>query len=185
MILQWKEILIQTILLVFLISVCSANISFENNTVYAGLIPAFNNTTTPFPNALKCIACRKSENEACNMVALDAFCPMGTKFCYTEHSFNTTNGRSLDVFKRCAREYDCSQDTVGCFTTEHNDVRKCISCCEWGICNRDVPINASTATFATVVPPLQIDNPSSTNSLFSSTQLLLSMLCTVFLLIRR
>ncbi|PIK62225.1 putative ly6/PLAUR domain-containing protein 6 [Apostichopus japonicus] len=47
---------------------------------------------TPFPDAIKCYTCEeKTNNEECNKKAYDAFCPEGTKYCYTRHHMNHTS----------------------------------------------------------------------------------------------
>lgn len=108
---------------------------------------------TPFPDAIKCYTCEdRSTNEECNKKAFDAFCPEGTKYCYTSHHMNHTSGESYQVTKKCAINDVCSPHIVGCLPSHKLDHKICISCCEGSLCNRGVPTNESTAVFTTVTP---------------------------------
>ncbi|XP_071494721.1 ly6/PLAUR domain-containing protein 6B-like [Diadema antillarum] len=109
--------------------------------------------TTPFPDAIKCFTCsNKKNNQECNRRAYDAFCPQGTKYCFTAHHLNHVSGESVLVQKLCATNGECTPDAVGCFDTYQSEVKRCVSCCEGSRCNVEVPTNSSTAVFTTITP---------------------------------
>ncbi|XP_041478877.1 ly6/PLAUR domain-containing protein 6-like [Lytechinus variegatus] len=111
--------------------------------------------TTPFPDAIKCFTCdSRKTNKECNDRAYDAFCPQGTKYCYTSHHLNSLSGESVMITKLCATNGECTPNAVGCFdlSSQQFDTKKCISCCEGSKCNEAVPTNSSTAVFTTITP---------------------------------
>ncbi|XP_071811560.1 ly6/PLAUR domain-containing protein 6-like [Apostichopus japonicus] len=110
---------------------------------------------TPFPDAIKCYTCEeKTNNEECNKKAYDAFCPEGTKYCYTRHHMNHTSEESYQVTKKCAINDICSPRAVGCSVRIELGInhKVCTSCCEGTLCNLGVPTNLSTAIFTTITP---------------------------------
>ncbi|XP_022109332.1 ly6/PLAUR domain-containing protein 6-like isoform X2 [Acanthaster planci] len=109
--------------------------------------------STPFPNAVKCFTCiDKKSNRECNERAYDAFCPKGTKYCYSSHYVNQKTGESILVNKKCALTEDCTTNTVGCTDTSTKHVQRCVSCCEGTQCNVLSPHNSTTAVFSTLTP---------------------------------
>ncbi|XP_033640057.1 ly6/PLAUR domain-containing protein 6-like [Asterias rubens] len=149
MLLSWplgiKQWLSPVLFYVVLMSTCSA--PTEPTLIFSY------DDSTPFPNAIKCFTCTdKKSNRECNERAYDAFCPKGTKYCYSSHYLNQKSGESILVNKKCALQEECTVNAVGCKDTSTKHVQRCVSCCEGTQCNFWSPHNSTTAVFSTVTP---------------------------------
>ncbi|XP_071941267.1 ly6/PLAUR domain-containing protein 6-like [Antedon mediterranea] len=130
--------------------------------------------STPFPNALKCFTCdNKSSNHECNSKAYDMFCPRGTKFCHSSHHVDEATG-SVTITKKCDIGGECSPNSVGCVDTGIPGVKRCVSCCDWNVCNAESPSNSSLAVFAST-------KPNSSSSLRTSKIMCLLNLLLIFM----
>ncbi|XP_033097686.1 ly6/PLAUR domain-containing protein 6-like [Anneissia japonica] len=122
--------------------------------------------STPFPNSLKCFTCtNKSSNHECNRKAYDMFCPRGTKFCHTSHHVNEWTGQVV-INKKCAIQGECTPNSVGCGDTDVPGVKRCVSCCDWNICNSEAPSNSSTAIYVTTKPKNGVSSIRTSNILY-------------------
>ncbi|XP_053327546.1 ly6/PLAUR domain-containing protein 6 [Spea bombifrons] len=130
-------------------------------------------STTPYPGGFKCFTCENArDNFDCNRWAPDLYCPRETKYCYTQHTMDSS-GESVSVTKRCASLEHCL--AAGCQESSRRGQKICTSCCEGNICNLPLPRNETDAVF--LHSPLN----SSRRHLISSVTFLSSLYMSWFL----
>ncbi|XP_066995147.1 ly6/PLAUR domain-containing protein 6 isoform X2 [Anabrus simplex] len=70
-----------------------------------------------------CYTCvNVSDNLVCNRFAIDRPCPQGEEFCHTLHIMDS-HGESVIVNKKCADQYECSPQRVGCLDIDSQKIK--------------------------------------------------------------
>ena len=93
-----------------------------------------------------CFACNNSSNnQECNVNAVDEPCDASNKACITIHDFDPYLTKTISITKQCVEK--CSKEMIDCEEKIVNGqlIKSCKYCCTARYCNFNVPINTKEA----------------------------------------